>query len=164
MQLLRSKEQRHQAKDYCPNNADGWCIAGEGRDRFDLKKMTGWHYKEFEDGHVLYFDPVIRRVPHKGQPHRYIARTLISRFYEAPTTGTPGTYDTIGNAITDCMSYGSSFNCTTTPATPIYISGTSGTAGGIKSIKKHNVVDCRDKTYAFYEYDKLVVVQLNDEP
>ena len=140
------------SEDYCPKNANGWCIAGEGRDRFGLKKIKGWRYKELESGTVMYIDTVAKRVPHKGQHHRYVAHTLIIRSIQAATAGTPGSYNTIGSATTNCTGYGSMINCTTTPATKIYIPGTSGSAGGLKSTKEIAVADCQDGTVAFYDY------------
>lgn len=142
------------AQDYCPENADGWCIAGEGRDRFNMRKMKGWEYKEFADGDVLYVDPIARRVPHKGQPDRYIAERQVFRYYSAPTSGTPGSYTTIGSASTDCTGYGSMINCTTTPAPRIYNPGIPGSAGGVKSIERTKVVDCVDGTSSLYIENK----------
>ena len=137
-------------QEYCPDDYEGGCVAGGGRDRFDLKKIKGWWYKEFEDGDVLYFNPKIFRVPHKGQPSRYIAEKQVFRYYAEPTAGTPGSYTTLGSATTNCTGYGSTINCTTTPPTRMYIPGTSGSSGGVKSIKRTKVVDCKDSTWTFY--------------
>ena len=138
------------SKDYCPDDADGWCIAGEGRDRFNMRKMKGWEYKEFTDGDVLYIDPIARRVPHKGQPSRYIAQRQVFRYYSEPTAATPGSYSTIGSASTNCTDYGSMINCTTTPPAQIYSPGIPGSAGGVKSIERTKVVDCVDGTSSLY--------------
>lgn len=138
------------AQDYCPDNADGWCVAGEGRDRFNMRKMKGWQYKEFTDGDVLYIDPIAKRVPHKGQPYRYIAERQVFRYYSTPTSGTPGSYTTIGSASTNCTGYGAMINCTTTPAPRIYNPGIPGSAGGVKSIERTMVVDCVDGTSSLY--------------
>ena len=133
----------------------GWCIATNGRDRYNLKKREGWVYKEFEGGQVLYLDPVVNRVLHDGKASRYVAQRQVYRYYESPTAGTPGSTQTIGSATTNCYSYGSTISCTTSPPTTIYTPGTSGTPGGIRSIERLNVLDCKDMTRAFYVNGRL---------
>ena len=132
-------------------NSRGWCVAGSGRDRFGLKKIEGWHYKEMEDGAVYYKSPNLKRIFHKGSATRYVGQELLIRRIASPIPGTAGHYTSFGNYNTSCTgAYGGTANCTTTAPTKVYIPGTPGLPGGLKTTKELLVVDCIDSTAASY--------------
>ena len=139
--------------EYCEDS--GWCIAKEGRDRFNMKKKVGWMYREFDDGDILYANPVIRRIPHNGDMSRYVGQEQVFRYYSEPVAPTTGTVSTIGSADTSCTGYGNYITCKTTPPAQIRMPGTKGSAGGIRSIRRVLVIDCKDKTQALYVNGKL---------
>lgn len=146
--LSSSSVKKEPEKEYCEDS--GWCLAKEGRDRFNLKKKAGWMYKEFDDGDILYVNPVIKRIPHNSFSSRYLGQEQVFRYYSEPKAGSLPTTTTIGTAQTQCSSYDNYISCKTTPPTQIKIPGTKGSAGGNRSINRVLVVDCKDKTQALY--------------
>lgn len=134
---------------------NGWCMAKKGIDSFGFPKKVGYLYKTMDSGSILYMNPVTKRIPHKGDPARYLATEMIWRYYKNPTSGTPGSQTTIGSSRTNCTGYGVSISCTTTPPTVISTPGTSGSPGGNRSVSRVSVLDCKDKTSATYERGKL---------
>ena len=68
----------------------GVCIAQSGQDQLGLAKVIGWLYRyNAANNTVNYWNPEAKRVPHKGQPARYVAAT-------------PGYYREISPANTTC--------------------------------------------------------------
>lgn len=149
------------------NTDTRFCIAGEGSDGFGLPKKEGWIYATTDGGTIVYTEwngkdrtasgrpiPMPYQVPHKGEV-RYIAFRSFLRTYSEPTAGTPGYTNTIGTAQTNCYGYGASMNCTTTPATKIFVPGVPATAGGVKTVPYVSVFDCQEDTEATYRNGKL---------
>ena len=97
------------------------------------------------------------RVPHKGQEARYIAIKRITRYYRAPEAGTSGSFIGGGSALTNCIDYGGSINCSTTGSSPTYLPGRSATLGGVVNAISTQVFDCKDITEASYRNGKLSV-------
>ena len=143
-----ASENGDSSKEYCEES--GWCIAKAGRDRFNLIKKTGWMYKEFDDGDILYVNPTIKRIPHSSSSSRYLGQEQVFRYYSEPRVGSSSTTTTIGSAQTRCTGYDSYISCTTTPPAQITMPGTKRSAGGNRSIYRVLVVDCKDKTQALY--------------
>ena len=87
----------------------GVCIAQSGQDQLGLAKVVGWLYRyNGANNTVNYWNPEAKRVPHKGQPARYVAAT-------------PGYCREISPAKT---------TCTPTYSGGHWVAGTPGTAGG----------------------------------
>ena len=123
-----------------------------GKDIFGMKKPMGWFYIEAEDGsRINYFSPLVYRVPHKGQPDRYLARPELVRYYQNPKAGSSGSVIGGGSASTNCVDLGGSISCTTTQSPSTYIPGRAATPGGVRSIPFTLVADCKDKTFTTYE-------------
>lgn len=130
----------------------GWCIAKKGRDRFGLKKLTGWIYKEFTDGDVLYVNPNTKRVPHSNDRYRYLVQEQVYRFYRPPTTGSDPVTTTIGSSTitTTCTGYVDSVQCRTSEPLTLTRPGSRPRPGMNISRQQALVVDCKDKTQALY--------------
>lgn len=134
---------------------NGWCIANKGRDRFGLKKLAGWIYKEFNDGDVLYANPTLKRIPHKADDYRYVAQEQVFRFYRQPTSGSDPITTTIGKSTTTCTGYMNSVECSTKDPITLTTPGTKPRAGMNISREQSIVVDCKDKTEALYIEGRL---------
>ena len=146
---MRFQSKSDNGQESC--NSHGWCIAGSGRDRFGLKKIEGWYYKEMEDGTVVYKNPGWKRILHKGDATRYVGQESLIRRIASPIPGTAGHYSSFGSYRTSCTGgYGGTANCTTTAPTKVYIPGTPGRSGGLKTTKGVFVVDCIEGTQTTY--------------
>ena len=128
-----------------------------GNDSFGLPKpMGGWYYLKADD--KIYYYSKVFRVPHKGQPTRYVGMKRITRYYQNPEAGTSGQYLGFGGntSTTNCTEYNDSINCSTTGSRRIYIPGEEGTPGGVRSASFDSVYDCKDNTYASYKGGRLM--------
>ncbi|WP_156097924.1 hypothetical protein [Synechococcus sp. KORDI-100] len=156
--------------------SDGFCVAKAGVDQLGLPKVVGWVYKYYATSNeVLYMLPQMFRVPHQGQPDRYAAREHVIHYYQQPVAGTSGYYRDATPAKTICRpntTYtgpGPAFKwvdgvlhqrtdggqtCTTTNPTKEFVPGTPATPGGPRKAVAIQVVDCKDKTYAWYKNGK----------
>jgi hypothetical protein len=154
----------------------GVCIAKSGQDQLGLPKVVGWMYS-YSPAHntVSYWSPEDKRVPHKGQPARYIAENNVRHYYQQPVAATPGYYREISPAKTTCTPTYSGTNwvnggssghriykknisgqtCTTSSATKVWVAGTPGTAGGPRKYSYVDVIDCQDLTHATYHQGRL---------
>jgi hypothetical protein len=135
--------------------SNGWCIANNGRDRFGLKKLTGWMYKELNNGDVYYYNPTPKRIPHKADDYRYIVQEQVVRFYRQPTSGSDPITTTIGNSTTTCTGYMNSVQCSTRDPITLTTPGTKPRPGMNISREQSVVVDCIDKTRALYIEGRL---------
>ena len=149
----------------------GVCIAQPGQDQLGLPKIVGWFYSynNYGNNTVVYWEPEAKRVPHKGQPARYIAIKFIEHYYQQPIAATPGYYREITPAKTTCTptySGGKFVNgiyqknisgqtCTTSSPSKIWVAGTPATPGGPRKRSWVEVTDCQDMTYASYIQGKL---------
>ena len=150
---------------------DGVCMAKPGVDQLGLPKVVGWLYKyDPARNEVVYILPEYFRVPHRGQPDRYVAKKTVTHYYQQPVAGTPGYYRDITPAKTICRpNYTGGFKwvdgvlqqrtdggqtCTTTNPTKQFVPGTPATPGGPRKNAAIQVVDCKDKTYAWYKNGK----------
>ena len=152
-------------------DAEGVCLAKPGVDQLGLPKVVGWLYKYYPTkNEVFYIFPEYFRVPHKGQPDRYVAKKTVTHYYQQPVAGTPGYYRDVTPARTICRpNYTGGFKwvdgvlqqrtdggqtCTTTNPTKQFVPGTPATPGGPRKNAAIQVVDCKDKTYAWYKNGK----------
>ena len=148
----------------------GVCIAKPGMDQLGLNKVVGWHYFYNASNNVVrYWNIPPKRVPHKGQPDRYVALSFIEHYYQQPIAERPGYYREITPAKTECRpNYlgGTWVNgkyqknvvgqtCTTSSPTKIWVAGTPGVPGGPRQRSWVTVTDCEDLTYADYINGKL---------
>ena len=141
--------------DVCSPSGKLCKITTKGNDSFGLPKPMGW-YMFFDEGwRILYYsDPY--RVPHKGQPNRYVGMKRITRYYQNPEAGTSGTVIGGGTSYTNCVGVGSSLDCSTSGGNAKYIPGRSATPGGVQNARFDSVYDCKDNTYATYEGSSLM--------
>ena len=144
---------------------NGVCIAKSGQDQLGMNKVVGWNYSyNPSDNTVLYWNLPAKRVPHRGQPDRYIAVNFIEHYYQQPIAAKPGYYREITPAKTECKpTYGggmwvngkwqqnrSGQTCTTSAPTKIWVAGTPGVQGGPRRRSWVRVTDCEDMTLASY--------------
>ena len=154
-------------------SSNGECVAQAGIDQLGLPKVVGWVYKYIPSiNEVLYHYPTPYRVPHKGQPDRYVAIKRISHYYLSPVAATPGYYKEITPATTTCEPNYTGLRiwvdgvlkretkpgqkCTTTSAKRQYVPAKPARPGGPRSKSWVEVIDCKDKTRARYPNGKLV--------
>ena len=118
---------------------------------------------------VQYWQMPPRRVPHKGQPDRYVALHYVEHYYQQPVAATSGRYVVITPKKKTCIpTYGGGTwvngkwkpkpagqTCTTTAATKSWLPGTPAVPGGPRSRSWVQVFDCRDKTKAQYVNGRL---------
>ena len=157
-----------QAGEEC--DSKGVCVAKPGNDQLGLPKVVGWFYRyKPADNTVFYWAPQSKRVPHKGQPSRYVAIETVLHHYQQPVATKPGYYSEISPAKTTCTpTYGggkwvngiwrqnpTGQSCTTSSAQQIWVAGTPGIPGGPRSIKTVEVRDCKDMTRASYQQGRL---------
>ena len=135
---------------------DGICLAKAGIDIYGLSKVVGWKYKAYENG-IHYWQPKIHKIKHKGKFGRYIGRKYTQHYYQQAIAGTSGYYNTIRSAKRTCRTnyYTGRYTCTTTPPYRVWVPGTTGRAGGPRSVDYVYVADCIDETYAYYYDGKL---------
>ena len=154
----------------------GVCIAQSGQDQLGLAKVVGWSYRYNPSNNTVnYWNPEAKRVPHKGQPARYIAENNVQHYYQQPVAATPGYYRETSPAKTTCtptysggnwVSGGSSGHsiykksisgqtCTTSSPTKVWVAGTPGTAGGPRRYSYVEIIDCQDLTHATYHRGRL---------
>ena len=169
-----AREQHFNQTGESSNNERCWntgvCIAQSGRDQLGLNKVVGWRYTyNPSDNTVLYWNLPPKRVPHKGQPDRYVALNFVEHYYQQPIAATPGYYREITPAKTECKpnySGGMWVNgkwkrnpagqtCTTSSPTKIWVAGTPGVQGGPRRRSWVRVTDCKDMTLANYINGKL---------
>lgn len=150
-------------------DSTGACIAGKGEDRLGLPKIAGWKYTTLPDGTVIYYEIIgakkregqfasaYKYIPHK-KGKRYIGRRMVVHWYDPGAAGTPGYTTSYGGGNTTCSSYGGYGSvqtfCNTSQPIKTYIPGRPGRAAGARSMSGVNVLDCKDKTSAFYEDGK----------
>ena len=137
-------------------DANGWCIAQAGSDRFGLPKREGWKQKFLaSDNTVRYLDPQDRYVAHKGRSDRYFTTHIIVHDLEPAVAAKPGYYRTVSEAKTTCTEIKGYNNtrtttCRTQPPNRIWVPGTAGTPGGPR-VRSFNIVyDCLDLTQGNY--------------
>ena len=79
----RAKQFNETDQEKCLDN--GVCIAKSGQDQLGMNKVIGWNYSyNPSDNTVLYWNLPAKRVPHRGQPDRYIAVNFIEHYYQQP--------------------------------------------------------------------------------
>ena len=146
------------------------CVAKPGIDQLGLPKVVGWNYKYWPSSNVVqYWQTPLSRVPHKGQPDRYVALNYVEHYYQQPVAATPGYYVEITPKKKTCTpTYGGGIwvngqwkpkpagqTCTTTAATKSWVPGTPAVPGGPRSRSWVQVFDCKDKTKAQYVNGRL---------
>ena len=146
------------------------CIAKPGIDQLGLPKVVGWVYKYWPSSNVVqYWQTPPRRVPHKGQPERYVALNYVEHYYQQPVAATPGHYVVVAPKKKTCIpTYGGGTwvngkwkpkpagqTCTTTAAKKSWVPGTPAVPGGPRSRSWVQVFDCKDKTKAQYVNGRL---------
>lgn len=136
--------------DWCSEGGSICIVRTKGNDSFGLPKPMGWLYTADEGNRIMYFT-LAYRVPHKGQPNRYVGMKRITRYYQSPEAGTSGTFIGGGTSYTNCVGVGSSLDCSTSGGNAKYIPGRSATPGGVQNARFDSVYDCKDNTYASYE-------------
>lgn len=167
---LRQSNANEQSADAEKCWSSGVCVAKSGKDQLGLSKVVGWNYKYYPSNNtVKYWKVPPKRVPHKGQPDRYIALSHIEHYYQQPIAAKPGYYREITPARTECKpnySSGTWINgiykknvvgqtCTTSSPTKIWVAGTPGVPGGPQRRSWVTVIDCEDMTSASYIDGKL---------
>ena len=155
-------------REKCFDN--GACIARFGQDQLGLPKVVGWMYMYSPAKNTVnYWNPEAKRVPHKGQPARYIAENNVQHYYQQPVAATPGYYRETSPAKTTCTptysggifingvykKNNSGQTCTTSSPTKIWVAGTPGTAGGPRRYSYVEIIDCQDLTHATYHQGRL---------
>ena len=155
----------------------GNCIAQPGRDQLGMPKIVGWFYSynNYGNNTVLYWEPEAKRVPHKGQPARYIAIKFIEHYYQQPVAAIPGYYREITPAKTTCtptyngggswvrdkngiLRYKNNVSgqtCRTSSPKKTWVAGTPATPGGPRKYSYVKVSDCQDLTHANYYQGRL---------
>jgi len=132
----------------CDDN--GFCQANGEIDGNGHLMPKGWWCKSNGTAKMCLDGANVKRVPHKGQPSRYIALEALIYEFKNATAGTAARSTTIGSAQTNCYGYGTSISCTTTPPATMTIPGTPGTTAGWVRFKVFYIRDCKDKTTAMY--------------
>ena len=123
----------------------------QSTDNLGMKILKGFYFKE---------DPVMRyafyydldnlyAVEAKGEYGRFYHSRSVVRFY---SKGFEGYSAITGGGITNCSTYGSSIDCTTT--NPI-VTNIPSKPAGIRQNRIDYIYDCKDKTVAVYEENKL---------
>ena len=155
-------------KENC--SADNVCIAKPGTDQLGFPKVVGWTYKYWTSSNVVqYWKVPPMRVPHKGQPDRYVALNYIEHYYQQPITATAGYYVETSPKKKTCLpTFGGGTwingqwkpnpagkTCTTTEAQKSWVPGTPAVEGGPRSRSWVQVFDCKDKTKAQYVNGRL---------
>ena len=131
--------------------ADEWCIADEGVDIFGMQKIEGWQMRTNHAKRTVgYRKPEIYKVNVRGKTNRYIVRESVVRYYVSATAAIPESTTSFGSAQTNCSSYGSVINCTTTPAPTVTSPGIPGRTGGVEQMEVHEVIDCKEKTLGIH--------------
>ena len=155
-------------KENC--SADNVCVAKPGTDQLGFPKVVGWTYKYWPSSNVVqYWRMPPMRVPHKGQPDRYVALNYIEHYYQQPIAATQGYYVEISPKKKTCLpTFGGGTwingqwkpnpagkTCTTTEAQKSWVPGTPAVEGGPRSRSWVQVFDCKDKTKAQYVNGRL---------
>ena len=150
-------------KENC--SVDNVCVAERGTDQLGFPKVIGWTYKYSPSSNVVrYWKMPPMRVPHKGQPDRYVALNYIEHYYQRPIAATAGYYLETSPKKKACFpaSGGGTWingqwkpnsagkKCTTTEAQKTWVPGTPAVKGGPRSRSWIQVFDCKDKTKARY--------------
>ncbi len=149
----RSSSKPNEQNEEC-REVDGGCIASKGKDNTGLRKREGWMYWQ-DDKSAMYYSTT-HKIKHKGSFGRYIGNYYEYHYYDEGSTGTAPTQMTIGVAQTRCHSFGLGIiNCHTTPAPVITKPGSPGRQPGYRSENGFRVLDCVDKTLAYYYNGKL---------
>ena len=151
-------------------SAGNVCVAKPGTDQLGLPKVVGWTYKYWPSSNVVtYWQVPPMRVPHKGQPDRYVAMNYVEHYYQQPVAAKPGHYQEITPKKKTCTpTYGGGIwvngkwkqkpagqTCTTTAATKVWVAGTPAVPGGPQSRSWVQVFDCKEKTKAQYINGRL---------
>ena len=155
-------------KENC--SADNVCVAKPGTDQLGFPKVVGWNYKYWPSSNaVRYWKMPPMRVPHKGQPDRYVALNYIEHYYQQPIAATAGYYVETSPKKKTCLpTFGGGTwingqwkpnpagkTCTTTEAQKSWVPGTPAVVGGPRSMSWVQVFDCKDKTKAQYVNGRL---------
>ena len=155
-------------KENC--SADNVCVAKPGTDQLGFPKVVGWKYKYWPSSNaVRYWKMPPMRVPHKGQPDRYVALNYIEHYYQQPIAATAGYYVETSPKKKTCLpTFGGGTwingqwkpnpagkTCTTTEAQKSWVPGTPAVVGGPRSMSWVQVFDCKDKTKAQYVNGRL---------
>ena len=120
-------------------------------DNLGMKILKGFYFQEDPtERNAMYFDlDNLYKVNSKGEYGRFFhARSLI-RFY---SKGFEGYSSLVGGGVTNCSTYGSSINCTSKRPRLINIPAKEA---GPRQNKLDFIYDCKDKTVAVFEENKI---------
>ena len=133
-----------------------WCIADTGTDMLGMPKIKGWGMRSNpSDQSVGYRRPRMQKVNVRGKTNRYIIKEMIIRYYQSPRAAIAGSTTSIGSSSTNCTGYGSTINCTTTPAPTFTSPGIPGRTGGVIQIRSAEIVDCEEMTLGVHVNGQL---------
>jgi hypothetical protein len=156
--------------------SSGNCIAQPGQDQLGLAKIVGWLYAYNPSNNTVnYWNPEAKRVPHKGQPARYVAVNRVQHYYQQPVAAIPGYYRETSPAETTCtptyngggswvrdkngiLRYKNNVSgqtCRTSSPKKTWVAGTPATPGGPRKYSYVKVSDCQDLTHANYYQGRL---------
>lgn len=123
----------------------------QSTDNLGMKIIKGFYFKEDPVMRYAYYYDLdnLYRVNSKGEYGRFYHSRSVVRFYSKGFEGYTGI---TGGGITNCSTYGSSINCTTT--NPI-VTNIPSKAPGIRQNTIDHIYDCKDKTVAVYEDNKI---------
>ena len=120
-------------------------------DNLGMKILKGFYFKEDPiERYAMYFDlDNLYKVDSKGEYGRFFHARSVIRFY---SKGFEGYSSLVGGGGTNCSTYGSSINCTSTRPRLINIPAKEA---GPRQNKLDFIYDCKDKTVAVFEENKI---------
>lgn len=146
---IRVRSQKTSTKHAEDCEPGKWCKAPGGKDMLGMEQIKGWWMKSIPtEQTVIYNRPGAQKVMVRGAADRYIGTDSVIRYYESPRAGVAPTSTTIGTRTTNCYSYTSSIECTTTPPLTLRSPGTAARPGGVRQISRVSILDCKEKTVA----------------
>ncbi len=124
----------------------------QSTDNLGMKIIRGFYFQDDPLKRTSYYSDLdnLYRVNSEGEYGRFFHGRAVLRFY---SKGIQGRTSLIGGGTTNCSTYSSSINCTTTRPTLINV---PGQAPGVKQYRYDYIYDCKDKTVGAYRDNKLI--------
>ncbi len=104
-------------------------------------------YENRPENFILYLSRTAKKVKVRGTYGRYISYSRVSRIFLEAKAGLSPQISSSGISSTNCYSYGSYIDCSTTGPTITTIPGSPGRPAGVRQDNSEIVIDCLDLTY-----------------
>ena len=150
-QQNKNKPATYKKKNNC---IDEWCNPreiGQQTDNLGMKIIPNFWFLEDPVKRVAFYNDLsnLYQVKAKGEYGRFFHHRIIYRYY---SKGYSGYSSLSGGGDTNCFSYGSSIDCTTTMPNLVTI---PGKYPGVEQVNDDLIYDCLDNTTAVYWDNKL---------